>query len=78
MVDALYNGSFSNVKVTDNSITGELLLVAGISMDPGIYAGGCGLSGPVTMSNNTFSGNISFPVAVNPWRQDGLTQHTLR
>jgi hypothetical protein len=80
MVDGLYNGSYSNVKVTDNRITGELLFAVGIAMGACTWAGGCGpyfLSGPATVSNNTFSGNISFPMAINGWK-DGLNVMSLR
>jgi hypothetical protein len=76
MVDGSYNGNYSNVKVTNNKITGQLLFAAGISIGACVWSGPCKAPyvyhGPATVSDNTFSGNISFPIAVNGW-EGGLT-----
>lgn len=77
MVDDLstYNGSFSGVVVSNNVITGQKLFAAGIAMGSCVWGGSCDgapLSGPATITDNTFAGNITFPMAINRWT-GGLT-----
>ncbi|KAH8689155.1 hypothetical protein BGW36DRAFT_466700 [Talaromyces proteolyticus] len=74
MVDYLYDGSYAGVVVTNNTITGDKLFNAGIAI--GAYAWSFNddtfLQGPATITDNVFSGNITFPIAVNGWT-GGLT-----
>lgn len=74
MVDYLYDGSYANVVVTNNTITGQKLFNAGIAI--GAYAWSFNddtfLQGPATITNNVFSGNIPFAIGVNGWT-GGLT-----
>jgi hypothetical protein len=74
MVDFLYDGSYANVLVTNNTITGQKLFNAGIAV--GAYAWSFNddtfLTGPATITDNTFTGNIPFAIAVNSWT-NGLT-----
>ncbi|KAH8705718.1 pectin lyase fold/virulence factor [Talaromyces proteolyticus] len=76
LVDGTYDGKFTNVKVTNNKITGKLLFGAGISIGACVWSGPCKspyiYTGPATISGNTFSGHITFPVAINGWT-GGLT-----
>ncbi|KAI5455616.1 hypothetical protein BGZ63DRAFT_368653 [Mariannaea sp. PMI_226] len=74
MVDTSYNGNYSNVVVSDNHITGELLFSVGIALGRCVW-GSCASypnHGPATIKNNIFSGNITFPIAINGW-DGGLT-----
>lgn len=79
MVDYLYGGSYDGVLVTGNTITGEKLFNAGIAI--GAYAWSFNddapLSGPATITDNTFSGNIPFAIAINGWT-GGLTVRSYR
>lgn len=74
MVDYLYDGSYANVVVTNNTITGKKLFNAGIAI--GAFAWSFNddafLQGPATVTNNVFSGNIPFAIGVNGWT-GGLT-----
>ncbi|KAF3396760.1 hypothetical protein DPV78_008258 [Talaromyces pinophilus] len=74
MVDYLYDGSYANVVVTNNTITGQKLFNAGIAI--GAFAWSFNddsfLQGPATVTNNVFSGNIPFAIGVNGWT-GGLT-----
>lgn len=76
MVDHLntYNGSYTDVIVSDNVITGQKLFSVGIGIGSCVW-GACGpgfLNGPSTIMNNTFRGNITFPIPINGWT-NGLT-----
>lgn len=81
MVDYLYDGSYANVVVTNNTITGQKLFNVGIAI--GAFAWSFNddafLQGPATVTNNVFSGNIPFAIGVNGWT-GGLTvrYHALR
>lgn len=76
MVDNSYNGDYANVQVTDNTITGQLLFAAGISIGACTWSGPCRspyfYTGPATVSGNKFSGQIAFPISINGW-SNGLT-----
>lgn len=73
---ALYGGSYANVEVRDNTITGDKLFNVGISIGAHVWSFGSTAgfenAGPVTVTGNTFAGNIPFAIAVNGWR-NGLT-----
>ncbi|KAH7063092.1 hypothetical protein B0J12DRAFT_707098 [Macrophomina phaseolina] len=73
---ALYGGSYANVEVRDNVITGKKLFNVGISIGAHVWSFGSteGFenAGPVTVTGNKFSGNIPFAIAINGWR-NGLT-----
>ena len=82
MVDDLgtYNGSFTNVVVSDNDITGHKMFSVGIAMGSCIWST-CSpphvpLNGPVTITNNNFSGNITFAIPINGWT-NGLTVYMI-
>jgi hypothetical protein len=74
MVDNLYGGSYANVLVTDNVITGQKLFSVGISIGAYVWSFNDPffLTGPATITNNKFAGNITFPIAINGW-SGGLT-----
>ncbi|KAL1983266.1 hypothetical protein VTN96DRAFT_288 [Rasamsonia emersonii] len=74
MVDNLYGGSYANVLVTDNVITGQKLFSVGVSIGAYVWSFNDPffLSGPATITNNRFAGNITFPIAINGWT-GGLT-----
>lgn len=75
MVDWLYDGSYDNVVVTNNTITGDKLFNIGIAIGAYVWGFADGtnpLQGPATVTNNVFSGNITFPIAINGWT-NGLT-----
>ncbi|GME43033.1 right-handed beta helix region protein [Neofusicoccum parvum] len=73
---ALYGGSYANVEVRDNTITGDKLFNVGISIGAHVWSFGSTAgfenAGPITVTGNTFAGNIPFAIAVNGWR-NGLT-----
>ncbi|OJD30663.1 right-handed beta helix region protein [Diplodia corticola] len=73
---ALYGGSYANVEVRDNTITGDKLFNVGISIGAHVWSFGATAgfenSGPVTVTGNAFAGNIPFAIAINGWK-DGLT-----
>lgn len=75
MVDSLntYNGSFANTEVSNNTIQGQRLFGVGIAVGSCVWVP-CSatntkppLSGPVTISNNVFSGSIAFPIPISGW-----------
>lgn len=75
LVDNLpvYNGSFANVEVSSNIIQGQRLFGVGIAVGSCVWVD-CDasstrakLSGPVTISNNVFSGSIAFPIPISGW-----------
>ncbi|QKX53895.1 uncharacterized protein TRUGW13939_00975 [Talaromyces rugulosus] len=75
MVDWLYDGSYANVVVTNNTITGDKLFNVGIAIGAYVWGFSDGtnpLQGPATVTDNVFSGNITFPIAINGWT-NGLT-----
>ncbi|KAH8800374.1 hypothetical protein F5884DRAFT_891314 [Xylogone sp. PMI_703] len=80
LVDNLstYSGSFSGVQVTGNTIHGDLLFGAGIAIGSCVWvpcdasSTTAKLSGPVTITNNKFTGSIAFPIPVSGW-QNGIT-----
>jgi hypothetical protein len=70
---AVYNGSFAGVEISDNIIHGQRLFGVGIAVGSCVW-GSCSsssivtpLSGPVTITDNTFSGNITFPIPISGW-----------
>ena len=75
MVDySVYGGSFANVQVLNNHITGTLLFDIGIAVGSCVWWDHCypTVSGPATIAGNTFDGFISFPIAIDGWT-GGLT-----
>lgn len=74
MVDYLYGGIYDGIVVTGNTITGKKMFNVGIAI--GAYAWSFNynalLQGPATISENTFSGNLPFAIAINGWT-GGLT-----
>ncbi|KAE8547711.1 hypothetical protein EYB25_009504 [Talaromyces marneffei] len=74
MVDYLYDGSYANVVVTNNTIIGQKMFNTGIAI--GAFAWSFNddvfLQGPATVTNNLISGNIPFAIGVNGWT-GGLT-----
>jgi hypothetical protein len=69
-----YNGSFAGVFVANNVIIGQRLFFVGVAIGSCVWLA-CDLSslkGPSTITNNSFIGNITFPIAINGWI-DGLT-----
>lgn len=70
-----YNGNFAGVVVTQNTITAGKMFNIGIAIGSNVWsddAGGFKLTGPTSVTNNYFSGNIAFPIALNGW-QNGIT-----
>ncbi|KAL7928398.1 hypothetical protein V8C35DRAFT_333016 [Trichoderma chlorosporum] len=70
---AVYNGSFAGVQVSGNTILSDRLFGAGIAIGSCVWTS-CDastdlvpLSGPVTITNNRFSGNITFPIPLSGW-----------
>ncbi len=74
MVDGQYQGSYSGVKVTNNKIQGQKIFNLGIGIGANVWSFNdpYALRGPATITGNTLSGNIVFPIAVNGWA-DGIT-----
>ncbi|KAL7920719.1 hypothetical protein ACQKWADRAFT_153533 [Trichoderma austrokoningii] len=74
LVDDEYNGSYAGVTVTNNNIEGDLLFNIGIGVGANVWSFNdpSALSGPVTITGNTISGHVSFPIAVNGWT-NGIT-----
>lgn len=76
MVDPNYNGNYSGVVVSDNTIIGvdSGFIELGIAMGSQVWSNPHPLSnfGPTTVSNNVFKGNIGFAIVINGW-EGGLT-----
>lgn len=74
MVDGQYNGSYAGVKVTNNNIVGKKMFNLGIGIGSNVWSFNdpSKLHGPATITGNTLSGNISFPIALNGW-DNGIT-----
>ncbi|KAF2095224.1 hypothetical protein NA57DRAFT_68186 [Rhizodiscina lignyota] len=74
MVDDEYSGSYSGVQVTKNTIIGGKMFNLGIGIGAYIWSFNdpSFLSGPATIEDNTISGNVAFPIALNGW-EDGIT-----
>lgn len=74
MVDGTYNGNYSGVTVTGNTVTGTKFFNVGIAIGASVWGGQSTstLTGPAVVANNTFKGNITFPIAINGW-SNGLT-----
>lgn len=79
---AVYNGSFANVEVSSNTIQGQRLFGVGVAVGSCVWTT-CDastttpkLSGPVTISNNVFSGSIAFPIPISGWT-GGITVRQL-
>ncbi len=74
MVDGTYNGNYSGVTVTGNTIIGIKFFAVGIAIGASVWGGQSSstLTGPASITNNTLSGNITFPIAINGW-SGGLT-----
>lgn len=69
MVDGQYDGSYANVKVTNNKIEGRKLFNLGIGIGANVWSFNdpYNLKGPATITGNTISGHVSFPIALNGW-----------
>lgn len=75
MVDGEYDGSYAGVSVTNNNIQGQKLFNLGIGIGANVWSFGDPpppLKGPATVTGNTISGHVSFPIAINGW-SNGLT-----
>ena len=76
MVDFSYNGNYSGVVVSDNTIkgvgTGFFSLGIGIGHNVWSNPNDDTYFGPATVTNNTFIGNIGFSIVVDGW-SGGLT-----
>lgn len=76
MVDPSYNGNYSGVVVSGNTIkgvgTGFFNLGIGIGSKVWSNPHDGTYSGPATIEDNTFIGNIGFSIVVNGW-SGGLT-----
>lgn len=69
MVDGQYQGSYANVMVTNNRIEGRKLFNLGIGIGANVWSFNdpYALKGPATITGNTISGHVSFPIALNGW-----------
>lgn len=65
--------------VTNNNIQGNKLFNIGIGIGSNVWSFNdpSALSGPVTITGNTISGHVSFPIAINGWT-NGITVCDLR
>lgn len=74
MVDGEYDGSYSGVTVSDNKIIGQRMFNLGIGIGANVWSFNdpYALQGPASITGNTISGNVSFPIALNGWT-DGIT-----
>lgn len=76
MVDPSYNGNYSGVVVSDNTIkgvgTGFFNLGIGIGNNVWSDPNDQTYFGPATVTNNIFIGNIGFSIVINGW-SGGLT-----
>lgn len=79
LVDSEYNGNYAGVTVTNNNIQGNKLFNIGIGIGSYVWSfnDAVTLSGPVTITGNTISGHVSFPIAINGWT-NGITVCDLR
>ena len=63
------------MSVTNNKIVAGKMFNIGVAIGSNVWgddAGGFKLTGPASVTGNTFSGNITFPIALNGW-QSGIT-----
>lgn len=69
MVDGQYQGSYANVKVTNNKIQGKKIFNLGIGIGANVWSFNdpYALKGPATITGNTISGHVAFPIALNGW-----------
>ncbi|KOS23221.1 hypothetical protein ESCO_003963 [Escovopsis weberi] len=74
LVDGEYNGSYAGVVVSNNVIKGRLIFNLGIGIGANVWSFNdpFPLQGCAYVLNNSFSGSVAFPIAVNGWT-DGLT-----
>jgi hypothetical protein len=74
MVDDEYSGSYSGVTVSNNKIVGQKMFNLGIGIGANVWSFNDPnlLKGPVTITGNTISGSVSFPIAINGWT-NGIT-----
>jgi hypothetical protein len=74
MVDDEYSGSYSGVTVSNNKIVGQKMFNLGIGIGANVWSFNDPnlLQGPVTITGNTISGSVSFPIAINGWA-NGIT-----
>ncbi|KAL6859464.1 hypothetical protein J3F83DRAFT_749011 [Trichoderma novae-zelandiae] len=74
MVDAEYGGSYAGVSVTNNNIQGQKLFNLGIGIGANAWSFNdpSPLKGPATVTGNTITGHVSFPIAINGWT-NGIT-----
>jgi hypothetical protein len=69
MVDGEYSGSYSGVTVSNNKIVGQKMFNLGIGIGANVWSFNdpYALQGPASITGNTISGNVSFPIALNGW-----------
>lgn len=74
MVDGEYSGSYAGVTVSNNKIVGQKMFNLGIGIGSNVWSfnGPFMLQGPVSITGNTISGSVSFPIAINGWT-NGIT-----
>ncbi|RFU81102.1 hypothetical protein TARUN_1111 [Trichoderma arundinaceum] len=74
MVDGQYDGSYAGVTVSNNNIQGNKLFNLGIGIGANAWSFNdpSPLKGPATITGNTISGHVSFPIAINGWT-NGIT-----
>jgi hypothetical protein len=74
MVDGEYGGSYSGVTVSNNKIVGQKMFNLGIGIGANVWSFNdpYALQGPASITGNTISGNVSFPIALNGWT-NGIT-----
>lgn len=74
MVDGQYSGSYAGVTVSNNKIVGQKMFNLGIGIGSNVWSfnNRYMLQGPVSITGNTISGSVSFPIAINGWT-NGIT-----
>ena len=74
MVDGEYDGSYAGVTVSNNKIMGQKMFNLGIGIGANVWSfnDAYALQGPASITGNTISGNVSFPIALNGWT-NGIT-----
>ncbi|OBT38862.1 hypothetical protein VE00_10869 [Pseudogymnoascus sp. WSF 3629] len=74
MVDGEYSGSYAGVTVSNNKIVGQKMFNLGIGIGSNVWSFNDPymLQGPVSITGNTISGSVSFPIAINGWT-NGIT-----
>ena len=67
MVDGKYSSSYTGVTVSNNKIVGQKMFNLGISIRANVWSFNDPymLQGPVSITGNTISSSVSFPIAIN-------------